>query len=341
MKYYLVAVCACFFAACTVDSPDNPVAQAPEGPTAKEKAMVPTEMIWQLDSTIVINNPGSLIETYQVLYAGQDTYQWTYTFYPCTYKFPDNIVFTSDYDDSSINISEQFNQDYCKYLCTLGDDIISAGYLCYYKDMFTFQGLQQGGWIDFMIRDADTKWDSDVWTCSFDSSVAPDGTVEERTIEYYSRLRDPAERGGASVTVAGTTFSVYNAYWDVVVANGSDAFYTIQIYNFNKLGAVDPMDFVTIVYKVPDGSQTELATGEFDNFQVSLTRTGSNASGDRQFYTVDGHNENAKLKVTKSGSGYQIQFDSMQYTDGISSSIYVGTAFDFTGGFKRGTLLQK
>jgi hypothetical protein len=40
-----------------------------------------------------------------------------------------------------------------------------------------------------MIRETDTNWDTDVWTCAFDSSVALDGTVEERIIEYYSPVR--------------------------------------------------------------------------------------------------------------------------------------------------------
>lgn len=337
----MAAIVAFGMTAC--NESDNPVEPVEDGPTAKEKAMVPSMMMWQLDSMQIINYPGSLIETSQMLYAGIDTYQWTYTFYPCTEKLPDGIVFRSDFEDYSINVSEEYTKDYCKYVCTESGEVISAGYLCYYKDYFTFSGLQQGCWVEFKLREASTNWNTVVWTTTYDSSVALDGTVEERTIEYYSRVREPAERGGsASVTVNGTTFSVNNAYWDVAVANGSDAFYTLQFYNFNKLGDADPMDIVTIVYKVSGGSQTELATGEFADFEVSLTRMGSNEAQDRQYYTFSSDNTGAKLKVAKSGAGYQVRFGAMKYTvDGSAgATTYNGTAFNFTGGFKKGTLLQ-
>lgn len=337
----MAAIVAFGMTAC--NESDNPVEPVEDGPTAKEKAMVPSMMMWQLDSMQIIYYPGSLIETSQMLYAGIDTYQWTYTFYPCTEKLPDGIVFRSDFEDYSINVSEEYTKDYCKYVCTESGEVISAGYLCYYKDYFTFSGLQQGCWVEFKLREASTNWNTVVWTTTYDSSVALDGTVEERTIEYYSRVRETAERGGsASVTVNGTTFSVNNAYWDVAVANGSDAFYTLQFYNFNKLGDADPMDIVTIVYKVSGGSQTELATGEFADFEVSLTRMGSNEAQDRQYYTFSSDNTGAKLKVAKSGAGYQVQFGAMKYTvDGSAgATTYNGTAFNFTGGFKKGTLLQ-
>ena len=346
MKYLSMAAFALMFAACTTDLPDNPVVipEEPEeqGPTQKEKDMVPSEMIWQLDSTLVILNPGTAIESYQMLIAGQDTYQWTYNFYPCDYKFPDDIVFYSEYDGEACQMSKEYTQDYCKYVTTLGGDIISAGYLCYYRDFFTFSGIQQGGWVEFMIREADTKWDSDVWTCAFDAEVELDGTVVERNIEYYSRVRDDrAARGGASVKVDGTTISVYDAHWKADVLNGNDTFYTIQIANSDTFGGADPFDVVSIVYKVTNGSQTELATGEFADFDVSLTKIGS--SVDKQFYagsTLNGNN--AKLKVTKSGGGYQIQFGAMKYTvdSTTSTTTYNGTAFSFAGAVKNGLILQ-
>ena len=340
LKFLSLVVFAGLLAACTKD---NPVEPEPEqgGPTAKEKAMVPTEMIWQLDSVLVIYNPGTLIETYRMLYAGQDTYQWTYTFYPCTYKFPDDLVFYSEFDDEDVQISKAYNEDYCKYLCTIGGEPISAGYLCYYKDFFTFSGLKQGAWVEFMLREADTNWNIDVWTCAFDADVDFDGTVLERNVEYYSRLRDPSERGGlASVKVDGTTFSVYNACWAADVLNGNDTFYTVQIANSDVFAGADPFEVVSIVYKVTDGSQTELATGEFTDFDVSLTKIGS--SVDKQYYassTLNGNN--AKLKVTKSGSGYLIQFGAMKYTvDGTTTTpTYDGTVFSYAGSVKKGLLI--
>lgn len=346
MKFFMMAAFICLFAACTNDLPDNPIVvpEEPEeqGPTQKEKDMIPSEMIWQLDSILVIYNPGTPIETYKMLYAGQDTYQWTYNFYPCTYKFPDDIVFYSEFDGEPYQMSKEYTEDYCKYVTTLGGEVISAGYLCYYNDFFTFSGQKQGGWIEMMLREADTKWDSDVWTCAFDAEVELDGTVIERDIEYYSRLRDDcAERGGASVKVDGTTFSVFDAHWKVDVANGNDTFYTIHIGNSDTFAGCDPFDVVSIVYKVTNGSQTELATGEFADFDVSLTKIGSTA--DKQYYagsTLNGNN--AKLKVTKSGGGYQIQFGAMKYTvdSTTSTTTYNGTAFSFAGAVKKGLILQ-
>ena len=341
MKYSLMhAVIACLLVACTTD---NPIVPQQDGPTAKEKAMVPTMMMWQLDSTLVINNPGTPIETYQMLYAGIDTYQWTFTFYPCTEKLPNDIIFYSDFEDYSVNVSEQYNKNYCKYLCTESGEVIAAGYLCYYRDMFTFDGLQQGCWVEFKLREADTNWDTDVWTCAYNSDVEQDGTVLERVIEYYSPVRDAVERGGsASVTVNGTTFSVDNARWDATVLNGNETFYTLQIYNCDVLGGADPMDIVSIVYKVPNGSQTALATGEFTDFEVSLTRTGSNEAQDRQYYTNFSDNAGAKLKVSKTGSGYLVQFGAMKYTvDGSAgATTYNGSVFSFAGAINKGLLLQ-
>ena len=341
MKYSLMhAVIACLLVACTTD---NPIVPQQDGPTAKEKAMVPTMMMWQLDSTLVINNPGTPIETYQMLYAGIDTYQWTFTFYPCTEKLPNDIIFYSDFEDYSVNVSEQYNKNYCKYLCTESGEVIAAGYLCYYRDMFTFDGLQQGCWVEFKLREASTNWDTDVWTCAYNSEVDFDGTVLERTVEYYSPVRDAVERGGsASVTVNGTTFSVDNARWDATVLNGNETFYTLQIYNCDVLGGADPMDIVSIVYKVPNGSQTALATGEFTDFEVSLTRTGSNEAQDRQYYTNFSDNAGAKLKVSKTGSGYLVQFGAMKYTvDGSAgATTYNGSVFSFAGAINKGLLLQ-
>ena len=77
------------------------------------------------------------------------------------------------------------------------------------------------------------------------------------------------------------------------------------------------------------------------DFDVSLTKIGSTA--DKQFYagsTLNGNN--AKLKVTKSGGGYQIQFGAMKYTvdSTTSTTTYNGTAFSFAGAVKKGLILQ-
>lgn len=339
MKYLTMAVFACLLAACDLDNEDNPIGGGDE-PTQKEKDMVPSMMMWRLDSTLLINNPGTPIETYQMLYAGQDTYQWTYTFYPYTYKFPDDLVFRNDLGEEPVQMSKAYKKDYCKYTCEVGGEIVSAGYLCYYKDYFTFSGLQQGCWVEFMLREASTNWNTDVWTAAYDSEVERDGTVLERTVEYYSPVRR-GEKGSASVAVNGTTFSVYNAYWDVSILNENDAFYTLQFYNFDTLGGADPMDIVTITYKVTGGGKKAPATGEFTDFAVSLSRISSNGAKDKQYYTYDSDNAGAKLKVGKSGNGYKVQFSAMKYTDGNSTTTYKGTAFSFAGPFTKGTLLKE
>ena len=331
-----MAAFVCLLAACTngIDNPvDIPIPpEEEEGPTQKEQAMVPAEMMWQLDSVLVIYDPGTPIETYRMLYAGQDTYQWTYSFYPYTYKFPEDLVFYSEWDGEPTQMSTRYDEDYCKYTCTSGGEIVAAGYLRYYRDKFTLSGLQQGGWVEFMIRDAEAKWDTDVWVSAYNSSEEVDGTVLERTIEYYSRVREAGERGGASITIDGTKFSVSYANWRADVHNGNDTFYTLQVANCSTFGGVDPFEVVTIVYKVTDGDANEIATGEFSDFEVNVTRLSANEANDRTFYAFGSDND-AKLMVKKSGSGYQIQLGAMKYTTdgGADSPTYNGSAFSFAG----------
>ena len=192
MKYFsILVVLACILTACS--RYDDPIVPEPEqvGPTLKEKNMVMDEMTWRLDSVLVIKNYQQPNETSYMVYAGEDfnAPPISYTFYPCDYQFPDDLEFYSDMEPGlTHNISEQFNEGYCKYLCTYYGEPVAAGYLCYYRDMFTFSGLQQGGWVEFMVREADTDWDKEVWTVACNTDVEQDGTVNERVIQYYSRL---------------------------------------------------------------------------------------------------------------------------------------------------------
>lgn len=149
--------------------------------------------------------------------------------------------------------------------------------------------------------------------------------------------------GGSSVTVNGTTFSVYKGHWDVAVENGSDTFYTLQFYNFSSANAVtDPINIITVVYRVTNGAQSAPATGEFSgsDFNVSVTKLSSNESQDRAYYTYPADNATAKLKVTKSGSNYNIEFGAMKFTDANSSTTYNGTAFSFSGALTKGLLID-
>ena len=100
-----------------------------------------------------------------------------------------DLCFTSEMTGESIYPAKEYKQDFCKYICTYKGTVISAGYLCYYRDLFTFNGVQEGGWVEFMIRETDTNWEVPVWTCSFNVVEDDSGYVHERHTEYYSRRR--------------------------------------------------------------------------------------------------------------------------------------------------------
>lgn len=192
MKYFFfLTAFACLFVSCSTN--DDAVVPEPgqAGPTLKERNMVKEQMTWRLDSVEVIKNYQQPNESRYMAYAGEDinVLPLMYTFYPCDYQFPEDLVFHSDMEPGLIHqISEQFNEAYCKYLTTYYGEPVAAGYLTYYKDLFALYGLQQGGWVEFMIREADTNWNTEVWTCAYNSDVEHDGTVNERIIEYYSRV---------------------------------------------------------------------------------------------------------------------------------------------------------
>ena len=170
--------------ACTNDNSDEP---GQDGASDLEKAMVKEQMTWRLDSTLVIYNYQKPNETREMVYPKENEPTWAYTFYPSAYKFPSDLIF-HDEEDNSYQISELYNDDHCKFIFSVGDQIISAGYLCYHNGQFTFNGVDNEGWIVFMMREADTDWSVETWTCTFNVSVDDDGTVLERNIEYYSRI---------------------------------------------------------------------------------------------------------------------------------------------------------
>ena len=181
--YLLLAVLGCAMVAC-----DPPSDQDFE-PTAKEQAMVKAEMTWQLDSILVITNYQTAKEESCIVYPGEELPRWSYTFYPCTWTFPDDLYFVNAYTEEKVFLAREFAQEFCKYICKSGGEIVGAGYLCYYRDFFTFNGLQSNGMMQFMIREASTDWNSDVWTCTYNPTEGDDGTVYERNIEFYSRVK--------------------------------------------------------------------------------------------------------------------------------------------------------
>ena len=158
-------------------------------PTETEKQMVPTEMTWKIDSMLVVRDIHSPTQTSEMLYPSEGLIEWSYTFYPCTYQFPKDLCFTNEMSGETTYMYKEYNKNYCKYICTYQNEVISAGYLCYYNSYFTFNGLQQGGWVEFMMREANTQWDVPVWTVAYDASVSPDGFVLERCYEFYSRVK--------------------------------------------------------------------------------------------------------------------------------------------------------
>jgi len=170
---------------CTPDDPVDPVEQ----PSEAEKNMVTEPMVWTLDSVLVITNYKEADES-RAMYTREDNiYTWTYRLYPSAYRFPEDLVFVSEFDGSQIKMSEEFKQDYCKYTCESDGEIISAGYLMYYRDFFTFSGTKIGGWMEFRIVDAALPSPAaDVWTLAFDAR-ADEEHVYERQVEYYSQVK--------------------------------------------------------------------------------------------------------------------------------------------------------
>lgn len=166
------------------DDPDEPADQ----PTEAEKNMITEPSAWTLDSVLVITYYNEPAEHRELYTRDDGILTWTYRLYPSSYRFPADLLFTSDFDGSEIRMSEEYRQDYCKYTCESGGRIISAGYLIYYRDFFTFSGMKTGGWMEFrIVETAAPSPAADVWTMAYDAS-ADDDHVYERRVEYYSRL---------------------------------------------------------------------------------------------------------------------------------------------------------
>ena len=152
--------------------------------------MVTEEMTWQLDSIMVITNYQTAKEESYIVYPGEELPRWSYTFYPCKWTFPEDLYFVNAYTEERVYLSREFAQEFCKYICKSDGEIVSAGYLCYYRDFFTFNGLQSNGMMQFMIREAETDWrTTEVWTCTYNPTETDDGIVLERNIEFYSRVK--------------------------------------------------------------------------------------------------------------------------------------------------------
>ncbi|MBP5560210.1 MAG: hypothetical protein J6X70_00190 [Muribaculaceae bacterium] len=146
---------------------------------------------------------------------------------------------------------------------------------------------------------------------------------------------EPFGGGTSQITVNGTTFKVNRAYWSAEVLNENDVFYTLYLYNCDATNPTDPWHAVTIIYKVVDGATDTFATGEFDDFEVSLSIVSADSSKDRWYLGNSNQDGNsAKLRVSKEG-GITVSFDAMKYGDGINAPQYMGTSFTFTGSIQK------
>lgn len=181
-------VAAALFVSCGKDEENTDTPQDDSQPTQREKAMIPEQMTWKLDSVLVIYDYQTPNENSVMRYSGDGISFITHTFYPYTYRFPDDMFFIFQMGGDTIWLAESYSEDYCKYVTKYQGEVIAAGNLCYYRDMFTFSGIQVDGMIEFMVREASTNWNNEVWTCAYNASEEQDGTVLERHIEYYSRV---------------------------------------------------------------------------------------------------------------------------------------------------------
>ena len=150
----------------------------------------------------------------------------------------------------------------------------------------------------------------------------------------------PFGGGNPSITVNGITFSGSYAFFNIDTANETDTFYELWISNSNYPSINDPLVNISIVYRVTGGSTTQIATGEFDNFQVSLSSIGSDDSKDRMFSAFNKSDGNdAKLKVSKSGSNISIEVPALNYTQIYptpeTTTTYPGGACSYSGSIKQ------
>ena len=162
-----------------------------DGPTKKEKNMIPEEMTWHLDSILVIHNYQTPDEESYVLHQSDGIYTWTYTFYPWQYKFPKDLYCINMLSGDTTFLADEFPEDFCKYICTDEDNNFqSGGYVKYYNDHFMLSGLKSNGMVEVCIaEDYGRNWDDPVWTFTYNPIEEDDGTIIERCVEYYSRVK--------------------------------------------------------------------------------------------------------------------------------------------------------
>ncbi|MBQ4386898.1 MAG: hypothetical protein II822_04795 [Prevotella sp.] len=144
--------------------------------------------------------------------------------------------------------------------------------------------------------------------------------------------------GSASVTVNGTTFSASRAYWHIDTANANDTFYELMIMNCSLPSITDPWVTISVLYHVAGGSTSQMVSGEFDDYQVSLSYVSSDDSKDRSYIAFGKQDGNSgKVKVSVSGNNISVEVPALKYTNALSSgtTTYDGGAFTFSGSMSK------
>lgn len=145
-------------------------------------------------------------------------------------------------------------------------------------------------------------------------------------------------RGGkTSVTVNGKTFSGSYAFYNIETTDGV-TWYELWISNCNLPSVSDPWECLTVLYPVTDGSTTQMASGEFSDYQLSVTSASMDESKDVAYYAFSGYNGNTgKVKVTVSGSTVSVEVPALNYVSSLAENAptYAGGAFSFSGSMSK------
>lgn len=162
-----------------------------DGPTKKDQSLILEEMTWHLDSILVIHHYQTPDEESYVLHESDGIYTWSYTFYPWEYKFPKDLYCVNVWSGDTIYLADEYSENYCKYICTdENNHFQSGGYVKFYDDLFMLSGLKSDGMIEVCIaNDYGRNWNEPVWTFTYNPIEEDDGTVTERHVQYYSRVR--------------------------------------------------------------------------------------------------------------------------------------------------------
>ena len=113
MKRFLlvVAAAAALFTSCLKEESN--------APTSMEKAMVPEQMTWVLDSITVYYNFAMPDQTIQTVRESDGLDIMSYTFYPYTYSFPEDMYFESEFSGEKVYLAKEYKDDFCKFTAVI------------------------------------------------------------------------------------------------------------------------------------------------------------------------------------------------------------------------------